>query len=89
MEIDVEPTLHEGTVYGSADEIARLDDLLEARFRGPHLYRERWRVAQVRRLLVDAVETTERCHEIQRVVHAQLTTFPLPLPTTSRGDPFR
>jgi hypothetical protein len=47
MEIEMEPTLHEGTVYGSAEEIARVDDLLETHASGPHLYRERWRVVQV------------------------------------------
>jgi hypothetical protein len=47
MEIEMEPTLHEGTVYGSAEEIARVDDLLETIASGPHLYRERWRVVQV------------------------------------------
>jgi len=47
MEIEMEPTLHEGTVYGSAEEIARLDDLLESYASGPHVYRERWRVEQV------------------------------------------
>jgi hypothetical protein len=47
MEIEMEPTLHEGTVYGSAEEIARLDDLLETHASGPHLYRERWRVELV------------------------------------------
>jgi hypothetical protein len=47
MEIEMEPTLHEGTVYGSAEEIARVDDLLTTMATGPHLYRERWRVVQV------------------------------------------
>jgi hypothetical protein len=47
MEIEMEPTLHEGTVVGSAEEIARLDDLLETHASGPHLYRERWHVAEL------------------------------------------
>jgi hypothetical protein len=47
MEIEMEPTLHEGTLYGSAEEIARLDELMETYATGPHLYRDRWRVERV------------------------------------------
>jgi hypothetical protein len=47
MAVESDPAAHPGAVYASAEDLARLDELVATLARGKHVYRDVWKVSQV------------------------------------------